>query len=172
MERASAARVLLELGQNALEAGARRLVIGLEAGPGGLRLWVLDNGPGFPAPALAGESGFSTARRPGAGQGLALARRACRLRLANTRRGALARARFAPGAEPGDLAGALTALAQHESAPAVLLAARGPGGRGRLAMPVGPGARRALAARRRAHRLLAGAGLEQANEWEQRSCVL
>ena len=98
---ADIARLVLELGQNAIEAGAARVVICLEQTPAGARtVQVLDDGPGFNPTALCrgtGE-GFTTAARPGAGRGLALARRtAQRLCLSNAPDGgALVRAWLSP----------------------------------------------------------------------------
>ncbi len=130
---ADIARLVLELGQNAIEAGAARVVICLEQTPAGARtVQVLDDGPGFNPTALCrgtGE-GFTTAARPGAGRGLALARRtAQRLCLSNAPDGgALVRAWLSPAVSWGDVSGAAVALAQNAAGAAIALEVETPAG--------------------------------------------
>ena len=144
----SAARTVLELGQNALAAGAGALAVRVAHTGAGWQLAVLDDGPGIPAAVLAGAYP--------AGHGLALVQAGGRLALRNVPGGALALAALPAGAPAGDLAGAAAALCQHESAPAVALWITGPRGEWRMALPVGPGAGQACAARDAVRR-----GLEQ-----------
>lgn len=130
---ADLARLVLELGQNAIEAGAARVVVCLAQTAAGARtLQVLDDGPGFSPAALrhGAEEGFTTAARPGAGRGLALARcTARRLCLSNAPGGgALVRAWFPPAAPWGDVAGAAAALAQNTAGAAIALEVETPAG--------------------------------------------
>ena len=130
---ADIARLVLELGQNAIEAGAARVVICLEQTPAGARtVQVLDDGPGFSPAALCRgtEEGFTSAARPGAGRGLALARRTAQRRsLSNAPDGgALVRAWLSPAVCWGDVSGAAAALAQNTAGTAIALEVETPAG--------------------------------------------
>ncbi|NYZ14760.1 HAMP domain-containing histidine kinase [Azospirillum sp. RWY-5-1] len=85
------ARALANLGRNAVQAGAERVVVSAEAAEGRVLLTVADDGPGLPPRALANlfQPFAGSARAGGIGLGLAIAREILRahggdLRLAET----------------------------------------------------------------------------------------
>jgi signal transduction histidine kinase len=68
-------RVLVNLGKNAFQAGARTVTVAAESGDGGIALLVADDGPGLPAKVREHLfKPFTTAQKGGTGLGLAIAR--------------------------------------------------------------------------------------------------
>lgn len=102
-------RALVNLGRNALQAGARHVRVGAEAdGHGGVSLTVADDGPGLPPKARANlfQPFLGSAKAGGAGLGLAIAREIARahggdLRLVATGADGTVFAMLLPGQVPG-----------------------------------------------------------------------
>ncbi len=69
-------RVLSNLGQNAVQAGAREIVVGARVGDGRVRIRIADNGPGLPPKAKRNlfQPFAGSARHGGSGLGLVIAR--------------------------------------------------------------------------------------------------